>query len=258
MIKRYILAFSTLLASSLIGASQASAADLMSPYSWDPGLYATSSTINEPNHYVTTHSWGVRKNSSPWGTGPVNYQSGSTVVDRMPAGPFNGWGGSYIASNFLDVDMYGTYCPNNQCSFGSGSGYKGIVQLWNDPNNYIAFGIIKDPSISFGKTLMIEGSAHGQPIGGYWSHTTLWKNDYNFDLEWDENGVTLVLGTYEPVGGDPLTRSQDQYTAIATLGKYPIRLDQPSVSFLSAARDKGDLVDVTFEGTLGNVRGFGF
>ena len=50
---------------------------LMSPYSWDPGLYATTSPFNH-----NTHAWGMRKTSGAWGTGPVNYQSGSTTNYR--------------------------------------------------------------------------------------------------------------------------------------------------------------------------------
>ena len=123
----------------------------ISPYSWDAGLYATTGSFSD-----TVHAWGRRSTQGAWGTGGVNYQSGATTNYR---------GNS---SGSVAVRMNATYCPG-ACTYGSGSGYKSIVQLWNDPNNYIAFGLIKDPGVSpNGTTIMIEGAANGQPIGGYW------------------------------------------------------------------------------------------
>ncbi|NBX97776.1 hypothetical protein EBQ81_02835 [bacterium] len=46
---------------------------VLSPYSWDPGLFATVDPYND-----SVHSWGQRKTTGAWGTGEVNYQSGAT------------------------------------------------------------------------------------------------------------------------------------------------------------------------------------
>ncbi len=122
---------------------------VLSPYSWDPGLYATNARYND-----SAHAWGQRRTSGAWGTGPVNYQSGVTT--------------NYVGSSSgtMNVELNGSYCPGGVCSYGSGSGYKGLVQFWNDPQNFIAFGLIHDPGVSpNGMTLMIEGSANGRPAG---------------------------------------------------------------------------------------------
>lgn len=185
---------------------------LMSPYSWDPGLYATTSPFNH-----NTHAWGMRKTSGAWGTGPVNYQSGSTTNYRANF------------SGELSVDLNGTYCPNGQCSYGSGTGYKGLVQFWNDPSDYIAFGIIHDPGVSpSGTTFMIEGAAYGQPIGGYWPNDALPGTSHNFDISWTGDSITITIDNN------------------VTLGSYYIDTMNPSISFLAAARDTGDIADTTF------------
>lgn len=186
----------------------------ISPYSWDPGLYAIAGRFND-----TAHSWGRRATGGAWGTGPVNYQSGSTTNYR---------GNS---SGKLDVVLKGTYCPGGACSYGSGSGYKGLVQLWNDPNNYIAFGLIKDPGVSpNGTTLMIEGSANGKPVGGYWPANAVSGASHLFTVDWGPQGISVTVDHN------------------VTLGPYPVAASNPSISLLAAARNTGDIADTTFEG----------
>lgn len=184
----------------------------LSPYSWDPGLYATTSPYND-----SVHAWGQRKTSGAWGTGPVNYQSGATTVNR----------GS--SSGTLSVVLNGTYCPNGVCSYGTGSGYKGLVQFWNDPNNYIAFGLIHDPGVSpTGTTLMIEGAANGKPVGGYWPSDAITGTSHLFTFSWTANGISVTIDNQ------------------VTLGPYPVTETNPSISFLAAARYTGDISDTTF------------
>ena len=200
---------------ALIFAASPVSADttLLAPYSWDPGLYATAGRFND-----TAHSWGARKTAGAWGTSGVNYQSGSTTNWR--AGP----------SGTLDVTLNGTYCPGG-CSYGSGSGYKGLVQFWNDPDNYIAFGLINDPGVSpNGTTLMIEGSANGRPIGGYWPAGAITGTSHLFTVNWGPAGISLTVDHN------------------VTLGPYPVSSTNPSVSFLAAGRNTGDIADTTFSG----------
>lgn len=196
---------------------------LLVPHSWDPGLYATTGRYND-----TAHAWGRRTTSSPWGTNGVNYQSGVT----------SNWRGK--SSGELNVVLKGSYCPNNRCSYGSGSGYKGLVQLWNDTNNYIAFGLIHDPGVSpTGTTLMIEGAAHGKPIGGYWAGNGITGTSHLFTVKWSSKGISVTIDHN------------------VTLGPYPVAANNPSFSFLTAGRNTGDIVDTTFTGinfSPGSVR----
>ena len=185
---------------------------LLSPHSWDPGLYATNSTYNN-----VVHAWGQRKTTGAWGTGAVNYQSGATSEYR----------GS--SSGTLSVVLNGTYCPNGVCSYGSGTGYKGLVQFWNDPNNYIAFGLIHDPGVSpTGTTIMIEGAANGQPVGGYWPSNAVSGTSHLFSFSWSASGISVTID------------------GNVTLGPYPVTETNPSISFIAAARDTGDIADTTF------------
>jgi hypothetical protein len=196
--------------------SQTAHADttLLAPYSWDPGLYATVDRYND-----TAHAWGRRASAGAWGTGSVNYQ----------AGPTTNWRGS--SSGTLNVVLKGTYCPGGQCSYGSGSGYKGLVQLWNDPNNFVAFGLIHDPGVSpTGTTLMIEGAAGGKPIGGYWGNNGITGASHLLTINWGPSGISVTVDHN------------------VTLGPYPVAANNPSISFLSAARNTGDIVDTTFSG----------
>lgn len=207
------LIFSALLPLAIHGRASAVATETH-PYSWDPGLYATDSRFND-----TTHSWGRRQTTGAWGTGPVNYQSGTTTAFR---------GNS---SGTVRAVLKGTYCPGGVCAYGSGTGYKGLVQLWNDPNNYIAFGLIKDPGVSpNGTTLMIEGAGGGRPVGGYWPANGISGVSHVFEVAWGSSGITITIDNQ------------------VTLGPYPVAATNPSISFLGAARDTGDIVDVTFTG----------
>jgi hypothetical protein len=181
-------------------------------YSWDSGLFAQIAPDNS-----SVHSWGVRQTQGFWGTGPVNYQSGGTRTAR-----------STSAGN-LTLTMQGTYCPNGQCSYGSGSGYKGLVQLWNDSNNYIAFGLIHDPGVSpNGITIMVEGAGSGRPLGGYWSAGAISGASHTVSVQWNYSGVTFTLD------------------GSVTLGPYPVAASSPSISLLAAARGTGDIADTTF------------
>lgn len=186
----------------------------LSPYSWDPGLFATKGTYND-----TAHSWGRRQTEGAWGTRGVNYQSGSTTTYR---------GGS---SGTLNVVLNGTYCPNNQCAYGSGTGYKGLVQFWNDPSNFVAIGLIHDPGVSpQGMTIMIEGAGAGKPIGGYWPGGAVTGTSHLFTFNWNASGIKVSIDNN------------------VTLGPYPVAATNPSISFLSAGRNTGDIADTTFSG----------
>jgi hypothetical protein len=186
---------------------------LLVPHSWDAGMYATRSTYDD-----SAHSWGQRTTSGAWGTGSVNYQSGSTTNYRAGS------------SGALNVTLNGTYCPNS-CSYGGGSGYKGLVQFWNDPSNFIAFGLIHDPGVSpNGMTLMIEGAAGGRPVGGYWSGGAITGTSHNFTFQWSPAGISVNIDNN------------------VNLGPYQVSATNPSISFLSAGRNTGDISDTTFTG----------
>jgi hypothetical protein len=184
----------------------------MSTYSWDPGLYATAST-----YFDEAHAWGQRKTAGAWGTGSVNYQAGDTVTNTA------------ASSGTLSVVLNGTYCPGGVCSYGSGTGYKGLVQFWNDPSNYIAFGLIHDPRVSpTGTTLMVEGAANGKPVGGYWGSNGITGTSHLFTFNWTATGISVTIDNQ------------------VTLGVYPVTETHPSISFLAAARNTGDICDTTF------------
>jgi hypothetical protein len=185
----------------------------VSPYSWDPGLFATYTTPD----FNQVHAWGQRKTGGAWGTGPVNYQSGATESQRSSA------------PGSLSVELDGTYCPNGVCSYGSGTGYKGLVQFWNDPADFIAFGLIHDPGVSpTGTTLMIEGAAYGKPIGGYWASNAITGTTHTFSFTWTSSTISVTLDNH------------------VNLGTYNIAASDPSISFLAAARQTGDICDTTF------------
>lgn len=217
MLMKLKLIISLLLTLALaLGSQTAVHADqtTVSPYSWDQGLYGTVSTYNNE-----VHAWGQRKTPGAWGTGSVNYQSGATI--NSPAS----------SSGTLNVTLNGTYCPSGNCSYGSGSGYKGLVQFWNDPQNYIAFGLIHDPGVSpTGTTIMIEGAANGKPIGGYWPANAVSGTSHLFSISWTSTGITLTIDNQ------------------VTLGAYPVTETHPSISFLAAGRNTGDIADTTFTG----------
>jgi hypothetical protein len=210
-----IIIFSLLSCTVLIGLKSGTAlADetVMSPYSWDRGLFATTSRYNN-----SAHAWGQRKTGGAWGTGPVNYQSGATINNQASS------------SGSVRVVLNGTYCPGGACSYGSGTGYKGLVQLWNDPQNYIAFGLIHDPGVSpSGMTLMIEGAAGGRPVGGYWPGGGISGASHQFTVSWSSGGISLNIDNQ------------------VNLGPYPVAATNPSISFLAAGRNTNDIADTTF------------
>lgn len=185
----------------------------LSNYSWDSGMFASSGRYND-----SAHAWGRRTTSGAWGTSSVNYQSGSTIASR--AGP----------SGTMSARLNATHCPTpSSCNYGNGTGYKSLIQFWNDPGNYIAFGLIKDPGVSpAGTTLMIEGAANGKPVGGYWPANAITGGSHLFAINWGPNGVTVTVNNQ------------------VTLGPYPVAATNPSISFLAAARNTGDISDTTF------------
>ena len=215
MIKIITISLIAILTIVTLSPTQASATTtLLAPYSWDAGLYATTGKFND-----TTHAWGKRTTPGAWGTQGVNYQSGSTINYRA------GSSGSVTAR------LNGTYCPPTGCTYGSGSGYKSLIQLWNDSENYIAFGLIKDPGVSpNGTTIMIEGAANGKPIGGYWPANAVSGASHLFKVNWSASGVSVTVDNQ------------------VTLGEYAVRATNPSISFLAAARNTGDISDTTFSG----------
>lgn len=215
MIKKILMGIFAVLSVTILTASSAHATTtLLKPYSWDAGLYATTGRFND-----TTHAWGQRTTQGAWGTQGVNYQSGSTTNYRTGS------------SGSVTTRLNGTYCPSSGCTYGTGSGYKALVQLWNDPSNFIAFGLIKDPGVSpNGTTIMIEGSANGRPIGGYWPANAVSGASHLFTVSWDTNGVSVNIDNQ------------------VTLGAYPVQATNPSISFLAAARNTGDISDTTFSG----------
>ena len=203
-----------IISANAIGLSSSALADqtVLSPHSWDPGLYATAARYNN-----SVHAWGRRQTGGAWGTGPVNYQSGTTTTNL----------GSSSGSVRVAIDA--SYCPGGVCSYGTGSGYKGLVQLWNDQSNFIAFGLIHDPGVSpNGMTLMIEGSANGRPVGGYWAANSISGSSHLFTVSWNASGLSLNIDNQ------------------VNLGPYPVIETHPSISFLAAGRQTGDIADTTF------------
>ena len=183
----------------------------LTPWSQDPNMYAMVGANN-----TSVHAWGMRTTPDAWGTGPMDYESGATTTYR----------GSPTGS--VSFNLMGTYCPGGVCSFGTGTGYKAFVQIWNNPTNYIAFGLIHDPGVSpNGTTIMVEGAANGNPVGGYWAPGGVPGTFHSVTATWGSQGVLFTMdGT--------------------TLGWYPLTITYPSISFVGAGRADGDIVDATF------------
>ena len=113
-------------------------------YTWDDAGGLTAS-VSAAHDNVTIS--GTRVSQTAWGLGPVNYMAGATSEQRL------------AGNGTLEIDVVGTG-PGG--AFGDGSGYKAIVQFWNDTENYIALGIINDPGVSpDGVTVMVEGASYG-------------------------------------------------------------------------------------------------
>jgi hypothetical protein len=211
-----LVLLSVLVISTLLGlafhASASADQTSMNTHSWDPAL---STAVGRYDDQV--HAWGRRSTGGAWGTSGVNYQAGAT--------------NNYTAasSGTLTVVLNGTYCPGGSCSYGGGSGYKGLVQIWNDPSNFIAFGLIHDPGVSpKGVTIMIEGSANGKPVGGYWPAGAVTGTSHQFRVNWSGSGISVTIDNQ------------------VTLGSYPVVETHPSISFLAAGRNTGDICDTTF------------
>ncbi len=163
---------------------------------------------------------GVRGSSGAWGTGPVNYQAGVTSKERLPG------------SGSLEFIINATGGIGQP--IGTGTGYKALVQFWNDDNNYIALGFIHDPGVSpNGKTVMVEGASNGEPVGGYWP-------DNSFP---DGSGYHSITVTWTPTHLTWMV-DNDQDNSMT----YAISMTNPSVSFLGAARMPGDSLNVDFQG----------
>lgn len=194
--------------------------ELFNTLTWDQGLRAQKIGIG----YDEIDISGTRTNIGDWGQTPVNFMAGATLNRLLGA------------SGNLSLDMIA-----NGSAYGSGTGYKTFVQLWNDPNNYIAVGLISDPGLTGpGKyTLMVEGASNGKPIGGYWGHNMpqLFGTAHNFEIQWHNNQIGIVL--------DGLT----QYSMT-----YDMALTNPSISFLGAGRMAGDAVQARFDNiTFSNI-----
>ncbi|MBY6266412.1 hypothetical protein EI613_31610 (plasmid) [Azospirillum sp. 412522] len=162
---------------------------------------------------------GVRSSSGAWGLGPVNYQAGATTDRLMPS------------SGTLDFDLIAT----GSGAYGSGSGYKAYVQLWNDYDDVVAIGLIHDPGASpNGYTVMVEGAAGGTPIGGYWGSNMprIEGAAHHFTLQWTQNTINVLVDNLQ------------QYQM--TFGNG-IDLSHPSISFLGAAREHGDTIAARFD-----------
>ncbi|MDM8553160.1 hypothetical protein QUF75_00300 [Desulfococcaceae bacterium HSG7] len=183
------------------------------PHTWDDagGLNASVSYAMD-----TVGISGTRKSAVPWGQGGVNYQAGVTSNYRLPG------------TGELEVDVLGT-----NGAYGSGTGYKVLVQFWNDEQNYIALGIIHDPGPSpDGMTVMVEGAAYNGPVGGYWGadRPVLTGAAHHFSVRWTPTEISWTINNLE------------QYRMT-----FAIKMDNPSFSILSAARDTGDSVSASFE-----------
>jgi len=90
-----------------------------------------TSTVNTTSDRITIS--GVRASSGAWGSSALNYLAGATAAYTLPNGK-------------LSVDVVG---QESDGSYGSGTGYKVFVQLWNDPENYIALGLIDQDRVRY-------------------------------------------------------------------------------------------------------------
>jgi len=72
--KLFLALFINIFAIGIISPAVSADTTLLVPHSWDQGLFATKGTYDD-----SAHSWGQRATSGAWGTGGVNYQSGSTT-----------------------------------------------------------------------------------------------------------------------------------------------------------------------------------
>lgn len=163
---------------------------------------------------------GVRSSAGAWGTGAWNYAAGATMTTLLPT-TNEGWLQAGINS------------PDGDSTFGSGTGYKLIFQFYQDANNVLAFGIIKDPGAApwGGVTVMVEGLANGQPVGGYWPQGHMGFSDggyYSIFISWSTTQISFSI--------DDLL-----------VGIYNMDLTSPSFSVMGCARMPGDMVHGVLE-----------
>lgn len=209
------------------GASVASVTELV-PWSNDSGgLSGGGLTATAPFSMEWARVSGIRRSSIPWGQGPVNYVAGVTAYDWMKS------------PGTLDVDLIAMAAGGH---FGGGSGFKAFVQFWNDPQNYIAIGLIHDPYACplcgpSQVTLMIEGNStlgSSGPIGGYWNNVVLTGNAHHFKFRWDAQTLSITM--------DNPSSSPNPQPLV-----YAIRMNAPSISFMGGARMPGDSIDTLFQ-----------
>lgn len=175
-----------------------------------------TSSVNAEKTVVTVG--GVRVSQTAWGQGPDNYMAGVTSKERLPG------------SGQLEFTIAGTGANG---AIGSGTGYKAVAQFWNDAQNYIALGVIHDPGPSpSGITVMVEGAADNQPVGGYWGAgmPALSEGRINVRISWTPTQISWVIANYE----------EHRMT-------FGINMSNPSFSMLGGARMPGDSVSVNFE-----------
>lgn len=181
-----------------------------------------ASSVNTASDKITIS--GTRVSSGAWGTGAVNYAAGATASYTLPNGD-------------LTVDVVGL---ESDGSYGTGTGFKVFVQFWNDPENYIALGLIHDPAVSpDGITLMVEGAAYGQPIGGYWGEgsPSVVIGAHSFEVTWTDDQISWTIDGLE------------DYRMT-----YAIQMNAPSFTIMGAAREQSDTVNVAFQNIyLSNV-----
>ncbi len=173
-----------------------------------------TSSVNAEKTLVTVS--GVRVSQTAWGLGHVNYMAGVTSKQRLPG------------SGQLELWIVGA---GPDSAIGSGTGYKALVQFWNDAQNYIALGLIHDPGPSpDGLTVMVEGAADNQPVGGYWENNSIIGDRHHVVVSWTPTQISWVID-----GREDLRMT------------FAIKMDNPSFSILGAARLPGDSVSVNFE-----------
>jgi hypothetical protein len=165
---------------------------------------------------------GKREVDSYWNDNPVENFTAGTSTEPGNVGNAGG----------LDVEFAPVCDAKGQnCSYGSGSGYKAYVQLVNDKGEEIRVGVIADGIISpNGLTIMVEGTTKNGPIWRY-SQPNLLPNDksHHFLIVWDANTVRVKVNYGDFLEPVPVTTSGIKW------------------NFVGAARYKGDGVNVSFK-----------
>jgi len=164
---------------------------------------------------------GTRQNTTYWSDNPVdNYSSGVSTVS-----------GNVGNSGGLDVD-FAPQCDDKgqNCSFGSGTGYKAYVQLLNDKGESLKIGIIYDKGLSpDSPTIMVEGKTNAGPVWKYFPANLLGgDSSHHFHLVWMSNTVAADVGFTN------------------TVGTFPFSTSGVKVVFAGAARYKGDNISINF------------